>query len=111
MDPMTNEFELPPLTREQHDKIARLTDAQVQAIDAELLAHVTTRWRKVARVVGTAMGQMENRIVGIPDIYYAERVGILAERGLVEIFGNPAFMRYSEVRLPADGRSATEPAP
>lgn len=100
MDSIPNEFELPSVTPEQRGRIAQLSEAQRQAIDVALLSNVTTHWRKVARVVGTTMEHLEDRVIDIPDIYYAERVANLAERGLIEMLGDPMFMRYSEVRLP-----------
>jgi len=42
----------------------------------------------------------EVRVPGLPDLYYANRVRVLVERGLLVAEGNLDYMRYSEVRLP-----------
>jgi hypothetical protein len=40
----------------------------------------------------------DRRAQGIPDVYYAERVRALVDRGLIESVGNLRRMRFSEVR-------------
>ena len=90
----------PPWTPEQHAKVALLTEAEIRAIDEALLSNACHRWRKVARVVGTTMSELTNRVEGIPDLFYSKRVRKLVEDGRVESQGNLAYMRFSEVRLP-----------
>lgn len=51
-------------------------------------------------LVGMAMGNESVRVPGLPDLFYAQRVRALVEKGLLVAEGNLAFMRYSEVRLP-----------
>lgn len=92
---------LPPLTKEQEARVAQLTDAELQTIDQGLLSNALMRWRKVARVVGSAMMfGSPTRIEGIPDIFYAQRVRKLVESGRLESTGNLDYIGYSEVRLP-----------
>ncbi|ROU07564.1 DUF3658 domain-containing protein [Lysobacter enzymogenes] len=79
--------------------IAALRPEQIQAIDAVLMSACDDRWRKVAYVVGRAMGGIPDRVPGIPDGFYAARVCGLVARGLLESQGDLARMRYSEVRL------------
>ena len=90
----------PPWTPEQHAKVALLTEAEIRAIDEALLSNACHRWRKVARVVGTTMSELTNRVEGIPDLFYSQRVRKLVEDGRLESQGNLAYMRFSEVRLP-----------
>jgi hypothetical protein len=90
----------PPLTPEQHAKVALLTEAEIRPIDEALLSNACHRWRKVARVVGTTMSELTNRVEGIPDLFYSQRVRKLVEDGRLESQGNLAYMRFSEVRLP-----------
>ena len=90
----------PPLTAEQRAKVAALSRAQIQAIDDALLSNVSSQWRKVARVVGTTMMTLKDRIVGIPDIYYAERLRGFVNKGLIEAEGDFTRMGRCEVRLP-----------
>ncbi len=90
------------LTSEQIKLVEQLTDAEIQTIDNALLANTSIRWRKVARVVGTVMMELPNRVKGIPDAYYSQRVQMLVKDGLLESQGNLSFMRYSEVRKPGE---------
>lgn len=89
----------PSLTPEQRSGVKALTPEQVQVIDAALLSNVAMEWRKVARVVGATMLELQSRVVGIPDVYYAERVRALVRSGVIESRGNLHAMRASEVRI------------
>ncbi|UZW61931.1 DUF3658 domain-containing protein [Lysobacter enzymogenes] len=80
-------------------RIAALRPEQLQAIDAVLMNACDGQWRKVASVVGRAMGGIPDRVPGIPDGFYAARVSGLVARGLLEFQGDLSRMRYSEVRL------------
>ena len=91
----------PPLSPTEQEAVARLTPDQLNAIDEALIANACDRWRKVARVVGTAMSAIPGRVPGIPDLFYAQRVRALVAAGRLEAQGNLAFMRYSEVRVPS----------
>ena len=90
----------PILTPEQNERVALLSKEELETIDATLLANARPQWRKVAMLVGIAMEQLEDRIVGIPDIFYSGRVGVLVDSGLLESQGDPQRMRHCEVRLP-----------
>jgi hypothetical protein len=93
----------PPLRAEERARVAELSTAQIQAIDDALMANVSIRWRKVARVVMSAMDALKqegNLLTGIPDIFYAERVRELMNRGQIEGDGDFSRMGRSEVRLP-----------
>ena len=90
----------PPLTPEEEAKVAQLTERELEAIDEALMWNIHHRWRKVAMVVGLTMHNLEDRVRGIPDLFYAQRVRKLVETGRVESQGNLAYMRFSEVRLP-----------
>ena len=91
----------PPLTEEQLALVSKLSEADVKRIDNALLSNACRHWRKVARVVGTTMMEMQDRVSGIPDIYYSQRVSRLVEEGRLESQGNLAYMGFSEVRLPS----------
>lgn len=90
----------PPLNAEQAKIAASLSADFVSRIDAELMSHAKGRNRKVAMLVGKAMMNPEVRAPGLPDLYYAQRVRALVERGQLVAEGNLDFMRFSEVRLP-----------
>jgi Protein of unknown function len=91
----------PPLNVEQSLRVSRLTQAELQAMDRELLAQASGDFRTVGRIVGMTIDALQARIPGVPYIYYAQRVRNLVARGEFESQGNLAFMRFSEVRLPA----------
>lgn len=93
------------LTPDQVELVEQLTNDEVQAIDNALLANCCESWRKVARVVGTTMTELPNRVEGIPDVYYSQRVRKLVEAELLEAQGNLSYMRYSEVRRPTSNET------
>ena len=89
-----------PLAPEQQAVVDMLRADELATIDEGLLANCCDQWRKVARVVGTTlMRDSGYRFTGVPDVFYAQRIRLLVERGLLEAQGNLDFMRYSEVRL------------
>ena len=88
------------MTPEELAIAASLSEEFIARIDAALLSWATTYNRKVARVVGSAMSDRSIRVPGLPDLYYAQRVRSLVQRGLLVAEGNLDYMRYSEVRLP-----------
>lgn len=91
-----------PLTAEQAVHVSRLKQDDLWEIDRVLLAQAAPTWRTVARVVGMTIGELSERFPNIPDVYYAQRVRRLVAVGELESQGNLEYMRYSEVRLPAN---------
>ncbi|CAN7156038.1 DUF3658 domain-containing protein [Polaromonas sp. LjRoot131] len=92
----------PPDTQldpEEQESVDQLTPEQVRAIDDVLLAGCATSWRKVARVVGDAIGRLFSQFPDVPAGYYAQRVILLVQAGHLESQGSLEYMRYSEVRL------------
>ena len=71
-----------------------------EEIDRALMANITDRWRKVASVVGGAMGDLGEKREGRDDLYFAARVVFLAARGVIEYDGDLGQMGRCEVRLP-----------
>lgn len=90
----------PPLSGKEQELVSRLSKAEIERLDKELLANCTHQWRKVAMVIGMTMGTLESRTFGIPAMYYAHRVAKLVREGRLESQGDLQRMRYSEVRLP-----------
>ena len=89
-----------PMNSDEEAVAAALSPSTIERIDRALLSHATPYGRKVAMVVGLAMRDLDARIAGLPDLFYARRVRALVERGDLVSEGNLASMRYSEVRLP-----------
>ena len=74
-----------------------------EEIDQILLAHVSTDWRKAARVIGRAMSDIKSSGDGFDDDYLTAKLKSLKERGLIESIGDLSHIGYSEVRLPLAG--------
>ncbi len=91
----------PPLNPNQQALVDKLNSEQVEEIDILLIQNASRHWRKVAMLIGKTMMELENKFVGIPDIYYADRIKYLVESGQLEAQGNLNYMRFSEVRFPA----------
>jgi len=90
----------PPLTEEEYqERIDALTPVDLQRIDDALMAGVSTQFRTVARVVGTAMSAKEadDRI---PDYFYASRLRKLVGEGRLVAQGISNTWGFSEVKLP-----------
>ena len=88
------------LTKNELDLVSQLSTEQLAEIDAELLSCAGKYNRKVARIVGSTMSSLPNRIQGMPDVFYSQRIQMLVQQGLLVSEGNLRHMRYSEVRLP-----------
>lgn len=88
-----------PLTSSELAKTETLRPEDIALIDQTLLSCVNDKWRKVARVVATALSELNESLPGIPDKFYAFRVRELARSGMLESQGDLSYMRYSEVRL------------
>jgi hypothetical protein len=70
-----------------------------QDFDDALLANILDQWRKVAMVVALTMEQLKSHSHGKNDLFFANRVMLLAQNGLIDSQGDLTRMRYSEVRL------------
>lgn len=89
----------PPLTADEQALVAKLSDTDLAAIDATVLANCFSHWRKVAAVVGWTMDALKNRHPDLPDVFYAQRVSRLVDEGHLDSQGDLSYMRFSEVRL------------
>lgn len=99
-DDFDDEADDPPLTATQQAAADRLTAADLRTIDGALLRNLTGNYRKVAMIVSLAMGSDKSFYPDVIDVFYAQRLKLMVERGLVESVGDLNRMRYSEVRLP-----------
>ncbi len=88
------------LDGEEQKVVAALSESQIALIDSMLLADCAPTWRKVARIVGTAMTRGPEELAEVPIGFLARRVKGLVESGELESSGNLDYMRFSEVRLP-----------
>jgi hypothetical protein len=71
-----------------------------EEIDVLLLANSSNNWRKVARVVGTSMQQVDQKDrINKDDFYFAKRVDVLVSNGFLEYEGDFNDMRNCEIRL------------
>jgi hypothetical protein len=88
------------LDDEEQQCAAGLTEEQVRLVDELLLSDCASSWRKVARIVGTALTRPPAELADIPIGFYVQRVKALVAAGRLESEGNLDYMRFSEVRLP-----------
>jgi len=51
-------------------------------------------------VVSLAIDKLQNRYPEFSELFFAERIRLLAKQGRLESQGNLRYMRFSEVRLP-----------
>jgi hypothetical protein len=107
---MDKEIPIPDqdLTEDQKELVAKLTDEDLKEIDEMLISAATNKYRKVAMLVGSTMMNLPNRVKGIPDVFYSQRVRKLVEDGQLEYRGNLQYMRFSEVKLSSQKISANE---
>lgn len=98
----------PPLSPKEQSIVSRLSDADLEAIDATVLAVSSDGWFKVARVVTSIEDALKDRYPGLSYVFYAQRVCQLVEEGRLESQGNLLYMRFSEVRLPTQTNSVEE---
>ena len=85
-------------------------------LDRELLAYTSTRWRKVARILGEAMA---NPPLPVSAARIVSRIQAMVRRGALEGRGRlfttaraPLWMvRFSEVRLPSRRRPVVRRRP
>ncbi|WP_444897044.1 DUF3658 domain-containing protein [Microbulbifer sp. SSSA005] len=90
----------PDLTPEQEELVGKLSDKEIEEIDHALISSAGKHYRKVAMVVAMAMSDLEQKIEGIPDVFYSQRVSTLVAQGKLMSQGNLKRMRFSEVKLP-----------
>ena len=84
----------------QQNQIDKLTSSELQDIDSALMSNTAKGWRKIARVVGTTMMELESTYKGLPDLFYGQRMVDLVKKGKLLSQGDITRMRYSEVKLP-----------
>jgi hypothetical protein len=89
-----------PLTPQEEAAADALSLEMLRRIDAALLSHARKTNRKIAMLVGLTMMDPSLRVAGLPDVFYAQRIRMLVEKGLLVAEGSLGYMRYSEVRLP-----------
>ena len=84
----------------QQKQIDNLSSSELQEIDSVLMKNTSKDWRKIARVVGTTMMEVESTHKGLPDLFYGQRMINLVQKGELLSQGDITRMRYSEVKRP-----------
>ena len=96
-----------PLSAGQQARVEALSQCQVAAADDALMSAAAPHWQKVARLVAEVMtSNWPNKPSGIADVYYAQRVDRLVQKGILEARGDLRRMRFSEVRLAISDKPA-----
>ena len=79
--------------------IRAATPEQANAVAQLLVAACSTRWRKVAMVVGTSLDGYDRQFPELPYVYLQFRLLSLVQSGVLEAQGDIMAIRHSEVRL------------
>jgi hypothetical protein len=92
--------EIPTISSElRWDQVRLPPSVSEKDIDAIIFLVMKPRWRKVAAVVGDALGRCRQLGLEISDEALAARLQALAEAGRIEGIGDLRKWRFSEVRL------------
>ncbi|OAV54471.1 hypothetical protein A6U98_03150 [Rhizobium sp. WYCCWR10014] len=78
-----------------------LASAPIDHFDALLLAQANSEWKKVAFIIGNALGLSSDPYLQVGDMALHERVINLVEEGALIADGDPSEMRTCQVRLPS----------
>jgi hypothetical protein len=77
-----------------------LASAPIEHFDQLLLEQASRDWRKVAYVVGSAMGNSREQYIQVGDVFLGGRVAALVEAGKLLAEGDPWDLHTARVRLP-----------
>jgi hypothetical protein len=103
---VSEEVPLPvgPLSDAEQSIASALTAADLQTIDAAIIATTPnqsrTRSRKVIAVAMRTEEALKSRYPGLSFVFYIHRLIHLVDEGRLEADGNPEYPRFSEVRVP-----------
>ncbi|MCU1057738.1 hypothetical protein B9Y88_20800 [Stenotrophomonas maltophilia] len=86
-------------TDQARQNIAALTSEDIASIDEQLFSLCDGQFRKIAYIVGMVMSLQPKCRSGIPDVFYARRVRMLVERGMLQAQGDLTRMGCCEVRV------------
>jgi len=86
-------------TQQEWAQMRLATHADAEMVDSLILQSCTTRWRKVAMVVGIAMNAFDQKVPHLPMSYMSVRITEMERSGVLELAGDPMNIRFSEVRL------------
>ena len=84
----------PPLSAEEQSVVSRLTDTDLQIIDAAIMTNSSNRWLKVAMVVWQTEKALSDRYPGLSYIFYAQRMASTLQMMDVSNQGNLEYMRF-----------------
>lgn len=90
----------PSLSTKEKESVSELSDEELRDIDNKLLSLANGQFQKVAKLVMIFMNQSGLHTMGIPDIFYGQRIEILVKANKLEYQGNLKFMQFCEVRVP-----------
>ncbi|WP_411882052.1 DUF3658 domain-containing protein [Polaromonas sp. YR568] len=107
IEPFDPEDAAPYEPTEEEVGLMRAAPKDVErAVDAMIVRTCTSRWQKVAKIVGNLIPELEQASTDMPIAYIQARMDELEDSGKVEIAGDVWAMRYSEIRLAQSEASA-----
>jgi len=86
-------------TQEELEQIQLATLTDAEKVDALILQSCTSRWRKVAMVVGIAEKTFDKQFPHLPASYISIRIIEMERSGVLEVAGDAMNIRFSEVRI------------
>ena len=90
-------------TEEEEAQIRASSQAERASVEAMVLRVCSTRWQKVAAVVGMLMEEFERTHPHLPFLFLQATMQKLEDLGSVELAGDVWAMRSSEIRLKQEG--------
>jgi hypothetical protein len=75
-----------------------------QELDRLIMSLTPASWQKVAMILAKSLGRLESDRMRVSAERLAARIEFLVPAGRLEAQGNLSRWRYSEIRLPAQGR-------
>lgn len=86
-------------TQLQAEIVANLTESDIETLDGLLIANIDDVWLKTAFVIGGVMLKVPDEYEEVPEAFYAERLSVLKDKGLIVVKGDLSKMKDCEIQL------------
>lgn len=88
-----------PMTDLEAEIVAKLSEADLESIDAILVENIGETWMKSAFLIGGVMLKVPDEYEEVPDVFYSGRLMLLEKEGAISVRGDLRKMKHSEVQL------------
>lgn len=86
---------------EAQEAIANLQPQDLEQIDSLLLGALDGSWKQAGLIAAGIMLSAPDEFEELPEAFYVQRMGVLAQSGQVELKGELASLKTCQIRLPA----------